>query len=229
MIIDLKGVKKIYNRKSKETMVVALKGISLSIERGEFVAIMGASGSGKSTLMNIIGCLDVPTEGKYFLEGVDVLTLSRNELAEIRNKKIGFVFQSFNLLVRFTAYDNVKLPFLYSKEKYSEKEINMRVTNALELVGLKERKNHFPNQLSGGEQQRIAIARALVNNPSIILADEPTGNLDSKRSNEIMELFKELNNAKITVILVTHEHDIASYAKRLIEIKDGEILRDVNQ
>ncbi|MCX7820556.1 MAG: ABC transporter ATP-binding protein [Brevinematales bacterium] len=226
LLIKLENIKKIYNSGSEEAKVYALKGINLEVKKGEFIAIMGASGSGKSTLMNIIGFLDIPTEGSYYLEGDRVDTFSKDELAEIRNKKLGFVFQSFNLLSRTSAFDNVKLPLLYSKPRLKESEISRRVINALEMVGLKERKNHLPNQLSGGEQQRVAIARALVNNPSIILADEPTGNLDSKRSKEIMNIFTELNKYGITIILVTHEHDIAEYAKRVIEMRDGNILKD---
>ncbi len=226
MLIKLENIKKIYNEEREDTKVFALKGINLEIKKGEFVAIMGASGSGKSTLMNIIGLLDTPSEGEYYLEGKKVNQLSKDELAEIRNKKIGFVFQSFNLLSRTTVFENVKLPLLYNNPRVKEIEIKNRVNNSLEMVGLKERKNHLPNQLSGGEQQRVAIARALVNNPPIILADEPTGNLDSERSKEIMNIFSELNRYGITIILVTHEFDIAEYAKRIIEMKDGNILRD---
>lgn len=226
LVIKLDNIKKIYNAENEEAKVYALKGINLEVKKGEFIAIMGASGSGKSTLMNILGFLDTPTEGEYYLEGEKVNTFSKDELADIRNKKLGFVFQSFNLLSRTTAFDNVKLPLLYSRPRPKDSEISRRVLNALEMVGLKERKNHFPSQLSGGEQQRVAIARALVNNPSIILADEPTGNLDSKRSKEIMDIFTELNKYGITIILVTHEHDIAEYAKRVIEMRDGNILKD---
>jgi len=225
-LIKLQNVKKVYNPESKEASVLALKGISLTITRGEFVAIMGASGSGKSTVMNILGCLDSPTEGEYYLEDKEVNALSKNELAEIRNKKIGFVFQSFNLLSRTSTFENVKLPLLYNYPKLKESEITTRVINALELVGLRNRKEHFPNQLSGGEQQRVAIARALVNNPSLILADEPTGNLDSKRSKEIMTIFNDLNDSGITIVLVTHENDIAGYARRIIEMRDGDIIKD---
>ncbi len=227
--IKLSGIKKVYNPELDEAKVVALKDIFLSIKEGEFIAIMGASGSGKSTLMNILGLLDIPDEGDYFLEGKKVNALSRDELAELRNKKIGFVFQSFNLISRTSAFDNVKLPLLYRYPRLKESEVRKRVLNSLEMVGLKERRAHFPNQLSGGEQQRVAIARALVNNPSLILADEPTGNLDSERSKEIMSIFKELNRYGITIVLVTHEYDIATYSQRIIEMRDGLIIRDVRK
>lgn len=203
----------------------ALKGVSLAIDRGEFVAIMGPSGSGKSTFMNILGCLDVPTDGKYFLEGQEVGSLDKDDLAVIRNKKIGFVFQSFNLLARISAIENVELPLLYNG--LSSKDRLQRGIAVLSAVGLKGKEYHRPNQLSGGEQQRVAIARALVNNPSIILADEPTGNLDSQTSAELMTLFKQLNKEKhITIVMVTHEADIASYADRRVCFKDGEIIKD---
>jgi len=208
-----------------ETIVEALRGVSCAVDSGEFLAIMGASGSGKSTLMNILGCLDRPTSGKYFLEGDEVSTFDRNKLATIRNQKIGFVFQTFNLLPRTTALENVELPLLYSN--VHSKERNERALAALETVGLASRAHHKTNQLSGGEQQRIAIARALLNHPSLILADEPTGNLDTKTSNEIMGIFTELNEAKgITLIMVTHEPDIACYAKKRIYMRDGEIIRE---
>ena len=202
-----------------------LKGITLKIEQGEFVAIMGPSGSGKSTLMNILGCLDSPTSGSYLLDGKPVQNLTPDELAEIRNQKIGFVFQGFNLLSRTTALENVELPMVYSNvENHLRKE---RAQKALQAVGLGERMNHMPNQLSGGQQQRVAIARAIVNEAPIIFADEPTGNLDTKMSVEIMQLFTELNNKMgRTIILVTHEEDIAKYAKRIIKIVDGEIHSD---
>lgn len=205
--------------------VNALKGIDLSVEQGEFVAIMGASGSGKSTLMNLLGCLDIPTCGNYFLDGVDIKKLSKDELADIRNQKIGFVFQGFNLLPRTNAIDNVELPLMYDR---SDKIINPHdlAMAALVRVGLEDRIHHEPNQLSGGQQQRVAIARALVNNPSIILADEPTGNLDSKTSIDVFKLFQELNDAGITIIMVTHERDFARYAKRIVELKDGLIKQD---
>jgi putative ABC transport system ATP-binding protein len=207
-----------------EMDVHALRGVSLKIEAGEFVAIMGASGSGKSTLMNILGCLDVPTSGTYILEGTDVSTLGENRLAEIRSSKIGFVFQNFNLIPRTTALENVQLPLFY-KEIPSRDQKAMAL-QALERVGLADRQRHHPAQLSGGQQQRVAIARALVTNPSIILADEPTGNLDSQASREIMDTLTQLNREGITIILITHEADIAGYARRTILMKDGVILSD---
>ena len=207
-----------------ETRVHALRGVSLTIEPGEFVAIMGASGSGKSTFMNILGCLDKPTSGRYLLEGVEVSELSKKELAAIRNRQIGFVFQGFNLLSRTTALENVELPTLYAHITREEGE--RRARSALELVGLSDRVNHYPSQLSGGQQQRVAIARALVNQPSILLADEPTGNLDSRTSVEIMEVFQDLNDRGLTIVLVTHEPDVANFAKRAIHFRDGKIKRD---
>lgn len=205
--------------------IPALRGISLGVGEGEFVAIMGASGSGKSTFMNLLGCLDIPTSGRLLLEGVELSSLNANQLAEIRNKKIGFVFQNYNLLPRTSALENVELPLLYSKVTASKR---YRLTvEALERVGLKERMHNLSNQLSGGEQQRVAIARALVNNPSLILADEPTGNLDTQTSAEIMQILKDLNNTyEITIILVTHETVIAQYAKRQILFSDGKIISD---
>jgi len=206
-----------------ESEVRALRGITYSIARGEFLAIMGPSGSGKSTMMNIIGCLDKPNSGKYFLDDEEVSTLDKNRLAEIRNKKIGFVFQSFNLLSRTTALENAELPLLYSN--VPGKERMARAMASLALVGLKGRETHKTNQLSGGEQQRVAIARALLNNPSLILADEPTGNLDTKTSEEIMDIFTKLNKEKgITVVMVTHEQDIGARAKRRIHMRDGVII-----
>lgn len=211
-----------------EVEVQALKGISLSIDRGEFVAIMGASGSGKSTFMNIIGFLDRPTSGQYLLEGINGEQLSRDELAEIRNQKIGFVFQGFNLLARTSALENVELPLVYGRTSTSKRK--EKAQQALSEVGLGGRGHHHPSQLSGGEQQRVAIARALVNQPSILLADEPTGNLDSKTSTEIMDIFQRLNrDLGITVIMITHEPDIASFAKRNILFKDGRIVSDKGQ
>ena len=204
--------------------VHALRGASLEIRRGEFAAIMGASGSGKSTFMNIIGCLDKPTKGTYVLEEIDVSGLSRDELAQIRNTKIGFVFQGFNLLSRTSALENVELPLLYCA--MSNKERKQRALDALALVGLGDRVHHYPNQLSGGQQQRVAIARALVNRPSIVLADEPTGNLDSRTSVEVMGIFQELNERGITLVIVTHEPDIAQFAKRHIVFRDGRIRSD---
>ena len=207
-----------------ETRVHALRGVSLDIRIGDFVAIMGASGSGKSTFMNILGCLDKPTSGKYLLEGVDVSKYDKRALALIRNQKIGFVFQGFNLLARTTAQENTELPTLYTK--ISKQERQKRAADSLAMVGLADRAHHFPSQMSGGQQQRVAIARALVNRPSILLADEPTGNLDSRTSVEIMEVFQRLNDAGLTIVLVTHEHDIAQYAKRVLVFRDGKIRKD---
>ena len=223
-LIELKNIHKSYPLDGFDLEI--LKGINLKIEQGEFVAIMGPSGSGKSTLMNILGCLDTPTSGNYALDGQNVENLSADELAEIRNQKLGFVFQGFNLLSRTSALENVELPMVYAK--IPERERRRKAIKALESVGLKERMHHQPNQLSGGQQQRVAIARAIVNNAPIIFADEPTGNLDTKMSVEIMELFTKLNrNLKRTIILVTHEEDIALYADRIIKIVDGEIHSDL--
>src|SRR5205823_9656334 len=207
-----------------DTRVHALRGVSLEIAGGEFVAVMGASGSGKSTFMNILGCLDSPSSGRYFLEGTDVSTLNKRQLAAIRNQKIGFVFQGFNLLSRTTALENAELPAIYAR--VSEEERVRRAKEALAMVGLADRAEHFPSQLSGGQQQRVAIARALVNRPAILLADEPTGNLDSRTSVEIMEVFQKLNDDGLTIVLVTHESDIAQFAKRRIQFRDGKIQRD---
>ena len=208
-----------------DTRVHALRGITLEIRAGEFVTIMGASGSGKSTFMNLLGCLDKPSEGHYWLDGTDVAQLSRVELAQIRNERIGFVFQGFNLLSRTTALENVELPLIYAG--IGAKERHRRSREALERVGLGERIDHVPSQLSGGQQQRVAIARALVNNPAILLADEPTGNLDSRTSVEIMQVFQTLNETdNLTIILVTHEPDIADYARRIITFRDGHVTRD---
>lgn len=222
-LIELKNIHKSYPLDGFELEI--LKGIDLKIEQGEFVAIMGPSGSGKSTLMNILGCLDTPSSGHYALDGVNVENLSSDDLAEIRNHKIGFVFQGFNLLSRTSALENVELPMVYAK--IPQRERHRKAIKALESVGLKERMHHQPNQLSGGQQQRVAIARAIVNEAPIIFADEPTGNLDTKMSVEIMELFTKLNrDLKRTIILVTHEEDIALYADRIIKIVDGEIHSD---
>ncbi|MCK4363545.1 MAG: ABC transporter ATP-binding protein [Candidatus Aminicenantes bacterium] len=221
-LIQLENVKKIY--RVGETQVNALRDLSYNINKGDFVAIMGPSGSGKSTLMNIVGCLDKPTEGKYFLEGEEVSTFDKNKLALIRNKKIGFVFQTFNLLSRTTALENTELPLLYSS--MSKKEMRELASKSLSIVGLEGREFHRTNQLSGGEQQRVAIARALVNNPSLILADEPTGNLDTKTGKEIMDIFKRLNQEKnITIILVTHEAELAQIASRRLHLRDGQIIK----
>lgn len=207
-----------------ETRVHALRGVSVEIGRGEFVAIMGASGSGKSTFMNILGCLDKPSSGKYLLEGIDVSEHDKKALALIRNQKIGFVFQGFNLLARTTALENTELPTLYTK--IDKVERGKRAAEALAMVGLADRAQHFPSQMSGGQQQRVAVARALVNRPSILLADEPTGNLDSRTSVEIMEILQNLNDKGLTIVLVTHEHDIAHFAKRVLVFRDGKIRKD---
>jgi putative ABC transport system ATP-binding protein len=207
-----------------ETRVHALRGVSLDIYPGEFVAIMGSSGSGKSTFMNLLGCLDKPTTGNYYLSGEDVSGFTKHQLAKIRNQRIGFVFQGFNLLSRTTALENTELPTLYAKLDKVERE--KRAKEALAMVGLAQREDHYPSQLSGGQQQRVAIARALVNKPSILLADEPTGNLDSRTAVEVMEIFQRLNNGGLTIILVTHEHDIAHFAKRQIIFKDGLVKLD---
>ena len=221
--IHLENVHKIYDL--GEVQVPALRGVSLEIRTGEFVAVMGASGSGKSTLMNILGCLDRPTRGRYILDGVDVSSLTKLELARIRNRKIGFVFQQFNLLNRTSALENVELPTIYAGIPPQERD--KRAQEALARVGLTDRAGHFPSQLSGGQQQRVAIARALVNHPAIVLADEPTGNLDSRTSVEIMEILQRLNEEEgLTVVLVTHEPDIALYAKRVLEFRDGKLRRD---
>ncbi|TET75478.1 MAG: ABC transporter ATP-binding protein [Candidatus Aminicenantes bacterium] len=222
-LIRLEDIKRIYDM--GETQVRALRGITYSIQQGDIVAIMGPSGSGKSTLMNLIGCLDRPTEGKYFLEGEEVSTLDKNRLARIRNKKIGFVFQTFNLLARTTALENTELPLLYSN--LSRKKTKELALKSLSLVGLEGRELHKTNQLSGGEQQRVAIARALVNNPFLILADEPTGNLDTKTGREIMEIFKKLNQEKnITIILVTHDSEVSQIAHQRIHLRDGLIEKE---
>jgi putative ABC transport system ATP-binding protein len=222
-VIRVEDIHKTYRMGDVE--VHALRGVSLTIERGEFVAVMGSSGSGKSTFMNILGCLDRPTRGRYYLEGEEVGSLSRDDWAQIRNKRLGFVFQGFNLLSRTSALENVELPMMYNG--FAGKQRYQRALDVLKLVGLEERVDHLPNQLSGGQQQRVAIARALVNQPSLILADEPTGNLDSATSSEIMGLFQRLNTDQgITIVLVTHEHDIADYANRQIVFKDGRVIAD---
>ncbi len=221
-VIRVEDVHKYYDL--GETRVHALRGVNLEIAPGEFVAIMGASGSGKSTFMNILGCLDQPTSGRYLLDGTDVAKLDKASLAAVRNRKLGFVFQGFNLLARTTALENVELPTLYARLDKDERR--KRAEDALKMVGLGERMGHFPSQLSGGQQQRVAIARALVNRPSILLADEPTGNLDSRTSVEIMDIFQDLNEKGLTIVLVTHEPDIAHFAKRGITFRDGKIRRD---
>lgn len=222
-VIEAEHLTKVYQLGDVE--VHALRGVTTFVDKGEFVAVMGASGSGKSTFMNILGCLDQPSNGTYKLEGTDVSKLSRDELASIRNKRLGFVFQQFNLLSRTTALENVELPMMYNGT--TNKERTDKALEALRIVGLHDRAHHYPNQLSGGQQQRVAIARSLVNNPSIILADEPTGNLDSRTSVEVMEIFQKLNEEKnITVILVTHERDISQFAKRTLLFKDGKIKLD---
>ena len=220
MIITVDNVNKTYKNGSLELQV--LKNISFKVDKGEFLSIMGSSGSGKSTMMNILGCLDNQYEGKYILDGIDISKSTENELSEIRNKKIGFIFQSFNLLPRLTALENVELPLIYSSVPKEER--HKRANELLEMVGLKERTHHRPNELSGGQRQRVAIARALVNNPSIILADEPTGNLDSKSEAEIIEILQKLNKMGKTIVIVTHEPNIGEIAQRKIVFKDGEII-----
>ena len=229
--IKMKPLIKITNIKRDfvlgDEIVYVLKGIDLEINKGEYVALMGPSGSGKSTLMNLLGCLDTPTSGNYILNGKDVSKMRDDELAEIRNKEIGFVFQTFNLLPRTTALDNVALPMIYAG--YSKSERRERATEVLKQVNLSDRMDHQPNQLSGGQRQRVAIARALVNNPSIILADEPTGNLDSKTSEEIMKLLAEIHDNGNTIVLVTHEEEIAEHAKRIIRLRDGMVESDITK
>jgi len=224
-IIQLQHIDKTYH--TGEVDVHAVRDVSLRIDKGEFVAIMGASGSGKSTMMNILGCLDRPTKGQYLLGGVDVSGLDRDELATIRNQKIGFVFQGFNLLSRTSARENVELPMMYIRKSTSSREQHERAMRALETVGIAQRADHHPNQLSGGQQQRVAIARALVNEPAMLLADEPTGNLDTQTSIELMGVFQKLNDQGITIVMVTHELDIASYTRRNVIMRDGKIVSDL--
>jgi putative ABC transport system ATP-binding protein len=223
-VIQLEEIHKVYH--TGEVDVHAVRGVSLEIAKGEFVALMGASGSGKSTLMNILGCLDRPTKGRYLLDGKDVSGLDRNELADIRNQKLGFVFQSFNLLSRTSALENVELPLFYSKKPFDAHRAREMAESSLQLVGLSGRADHHPSQLSGGQQQRVAIARALINQPEVLFADEATGNLDSRTSIEIMEVFQKLNDQGITIVIVTHELDIARYARRNIILRDGQVLSD---
>src|SRR5437764_7271302 len=223
-VVKLTDVHKTY--RTGDLDVHAVRGVSLEIQRGEFVALMGASGSGKSTLMNILGCLDRPTRGSYLLDGTDVSHLDRDQLADIRNSKLGFVFQSFNLLPRTSARENVELPLLYGKRQLPNQELRERADRVLAAVGLTGRGDHHPSQLSGGQQQRVAIGRALINDPEVLLADEPTGNLDSRTSVEVMEIFQSLNEKGITIIMVTHEADIAAYARRNVIMRDGRILSD---
>jgi putative ABC transport system ATP-binding protein len=223
-VVDLIDVHKTY--RTGEMEVHAVRGVSLAIYRGEFVALMGASGSGKSTLMNIVGCLDRPTAGRYILDAADVSVLDRDQLADIRNSKIGFVFQSFNLLPRTSARENVELPLLYGASRLTNAQLRERADRVLASVGLEGRGDHHPSQLSGGQQQRVAIARALINEPEVVLADEPTGNLDSRTSIEIMGIFQQLNNRGITIVMVTHEADIAAYARRNVVMRDGVVQND---
>ncbi len=223
-IIQLQDIHKTYYTGDVE--VPAVRGVSLEIAPGEFVALMGASGSGKSTMMNIIGCLDRPTGGKYLLDGIDVSQLSRDELADIRNQKVGFVFQGFNLLARTSALENVELPMLYTRQRLGGPTQRERAVQALETVGLADRADHKPNQLSGGQQQRVAIARALANQPALLLADEPTGNLDTRTSADIMGVFQKLNDQGMTIVMVTHELDIAQYTKRMVVMRDGKVVSD---
>jgi putative ABC transport system ATP-binding protein len=223
-VVRLENVHKTY--RTGEVEVHAVRGVSLIIGRGEFVAVMGSSGSGKSTLMNLLGCLDRPSEGRYLLDGFDVSRLDRDQLADIRNRKLGFVFQSFNLLARTSALENVELPLLYGEHRLTSAQLREKAAKVLAAVGLSGREDHHPSQLSGGQQQRVAIARALINDPEVVLADEPTGNLDSRTSIEIMEIFQTLNDRGITIVMVTHETDIAAYAKRNIMMRDGRVLSD---
>jgi len=224
LVVRLEEVHKTY--RTGEVEVHAVRGVSLEIARGEFVACMGSSGSGKSTLMNLLGCLDRPTQGRYFLDQVDVSGLDRDQLADIRNRKIGFIFQNFNLLPRTSALENVELPLLYGEHRLTNAQLSEKAGKVLDAVGLTGREDHHPSQLSGGQQQRVAIARALINDPEIVLADEPTGNLDSRTSLEIMDIFQKLNDRGITIVMVTHETDIAAFAKRNITMRDGRVQWD---
>ncbi len=223
-VVRLEEVHKTY--RTGEVDVHAVRGVSLEIQKGEFVAVMGSSGSGKSTLMNLLGCLDRPTKGRYLLDGFDVSGLDRDQLADIRNRKLGFVFQSFNLLARTSALENVELPLLYGEHRLTSAQLREKAEKVLVAVGLTGREDHHPSQLSGGQQQRVAIARALINDPEVVLADEPTGNLDSRTSTEIMDIFQKLNERGITIVMVTHEADIAAYAKRNIMMRDGVVQTD---
>lgn len=225
-VVKLMDVQKSYH--TGDVLVHAVRGVSLEIAKGEFVAFMGSSGSGKSTLMNLLGCLDSPSSGRYLLDDVDVSGLDRDERADIRNRKLGFVFQSFNLLARTSALENIELPLLYAGGHLSSREQRARAARVLEIVGLSGRADHHPSQLSGGQQQRVAIGRALINEPEVLLADEPTGNLDSRTSMEIMSVFQKLNREGITIIMVTHEPDIASYATRNIVMRDGQVISDTS-
>jgi putative ABC transport system ATP-binding protein len=223
-VIRLQDIHKVYH--TGEVDVHAVRGVSLEIAKGEFVALMGASGSGKSTMMNIIGCLDRPTKGEYKLDGLDVSRLTRDDLADIRNQKIGFVFQGFNLLARTSALENVELPMLYTRQRPAGVKPREQALKALDIVGLADRADHKPNQLSGGQQQRVAIARALTNQPALLLADEPTGNLDTRTSAEVMGVFQKLNDEGMTIVMVTHELDIAQYTRRMVVMRDGQVVSD---
>jgi putative ABC transport system ATP-binding protein len=224
-VIQLRDLVRTYQ--TGEVEVKAVRGVTLAIQRGEFVAVMGASGSGKSTLMNTLGCLDQPTAGDYLLDGVAVASLNRKQLAQLRNKKLGFVFQNFNLLSRTSAVENVELPMFYAHPLVSLRDRRQRAAQSLDRVGLANRGGHRPSQLSGGQQQRVAIARALANQPELILADEPTGNLDTRTSIEILGLFQELNDSGVTIVIVTHELDIAAYCKRIVVMRDGQVISDI--
>jgi len=224
-VVKLEDVHKIYGS-GAEIEVHAVRGVTIDIQKGEFVALMGASGSGKSTLMNILGCLDRPTKGHYLLDGVDVSDLDRNERADFRNQKLGFVFQGFNLLARTTALENVELPMLYNHQRIRTGEMRDRALHALEIVGLANRADHFPSQLSGGQQQRVAIARGLVNNPQVLLADEPTGNLDSQSTDDVLGILDSLSRVGRTIVVITHEDNVGAHAARVISIRDGHLVSD---